>query len=98
MGRIGTLLLGVILGGAGIYTALFHHVVRSKDGFELIAKSDASLTDTYVDIRQFRVQDWAEHRELALAVITAKKDHLMGDAGNNSMVEKVEHVIDQWRR
>ncbi len=43
-----------------------YHVVRANDGFHLIPRSSARLTEPYVDIRQFTIEDWDEHQGLAI--------------------------------
>ena len=57
-----------------------YHVVRSSDGFHLIAKSPPRLSETFVDIRAFSVADWTGHPQLASALVQANKQHLLGDS------------------
>lgn len=84
MKRLGTFLLGMIAGAAAFYVALNYHLVRTSDGLHLVAKTSATLRDTYVDVRAFGPLDWAQHVPLGMALNesgqTALKDAAVGDA------------------
>lgn len=94
MSRIGVLLLGIVLGAAGMFTALKYHVVRADDGVHLIPKMSSDFTDVYVDIRPFTVTDWNEHRGLAVALVEAEKGYLLEDAAETSLRQSVDAVLD----
>jgi hypothetical protein len=85
MSRLGTFLLGMVV-GIVLYTAAAHfHVVRARDGFHLVAKQMPQLSETYVDVRQFTLADWVNHPQLAAALAKANKQYLIGDSAANSL-------------
>ena len=87
-----TFVLGMITGGALLYGALNYHVVRAKDGFHFIAKTRSGLADTYVDIRDFRVADLANHPDLVEALVRANK----GDLTLNTAADALQNGIDRF--
>ncbi len=90
MRRLMTFIFGVAIGAALIFAAQRYHLVRSSDGFYLVAKTETTLSEAYVDIRQFRLTDWAEHPALATALIQAKKEHLLGEAAQSSLRDTLQ--------
>jgi hypothetical protein len=98
MSRVGALVLGILVGAAGVYTSLHYHVLRTDEGYEFIPKSSTTFSQTYVDTRQFGVSDWMEHKELAQAVMSAKKEHLFKDAAIGNLEEGISNVFDKLRK
>ncbi len=74
------LIVGALIGGALVYGALQYHIVRAAKGHYLVPKTSVTFSDSYVDVRDFGVADWASHRELAEAVL---------DSGNEELIESV---------
>ncbi len=69
MSRLTAILLGMILGGAGVYVGFTYHVVRVGDKqFLFVPKLRAELKDVYVDVRQWDAAEWQKHPELAEAL------------------------------
>jgi hypothetical protein len=96
MSRFGTFLLGMVV-GIVLYTATTHfHVVRARDGFHLVAKQSAQLSETYVDIRQFTMADWVDHPQLAAALTKANKQYLIGDSAATSLQESASQLVPAW--
>lgn len=93
MSRIGALIVGVLLGAGGLYGALNYHVVRTVAGLEWVPKKASTLTETYVDVRQFGAKDWLEHRDLAKALIDAGKRDLIEDTTVDSLLEGVREAV-----
>lgn len=92
MKGLGPFLLGVVVGGALTYGASSYHVLRSDDGFDFIPKAGCNFSDIYVDIRGFEPQDWAEHKELVLALMKAQRSDLLKD----STSAHLRRTIDGW--
>lgn len=88
------LLLGAALGAGGMFVAQGYHVLRTADGFELVRKVRPGFELTYVDLRDYQADDWLAHPQLALAVLEAKKDHLIKDAATRA----VRQAIDQFAK
>jgi hypothetical protein len=98
MRRLFWLFFGILIGGAAILTALNFHIVKTNKGFELVPKTSLGLSDAYVDIRNFNVTDWANHKQLAADMVAAEKDHLLGDAAHESIGDEIKLWLDKVRR
>ncbi len=85
MGRLLTLLVGVVIGGALVYGSMEYHLVRTQDGFISVAKINPAWNDTYVDVRNFGFDDWGRHKDLVAALLAAKKEQVLGDAAEGAM-------------
>ena len=96
MSRLGTFLFGMIVGFLLYAGVTNFHVVRARDGFHLVAKQNANLSETYVDIRQFSLSDWTNHPQLAAALAKANKQYLIGDAAAASLQEGVNQLVPAW--
>lgn len=97
MGRPGTFVLGMVVGAGLLWAAMHYHVVRSSDGFFFVAKIRNDLSDPYVDIRDFALRDWEDHRPLAAALIRSRQSHLMGDSSMQLFREKMDAVLENLR-
>jgi hypothetical protein len=73
--------MGMIV-GAGLMTFAFkYHVMYAKDGLVLVPKKQASLSDLYVDVRNWRPSDWQAHPELVQSVMAhGRTDVISGPA------------------
>lgn len=80
MRRILSVLFGVLLGAAGMWTAMNYHVLRTKDGFACVPKYRAHLAGTFVDVREWGVTEWTEHPELVMTLERNKRTEIIGDA------------------
>jgi len=84
MGKIYTFVLGMAAGFGMYHLALSYHVIRASDGLHLTPKVAATLTDTYIDIREFTAADHAEHPQVIAAVLNSGdaelQKQLLGDA------------------
>jgi hypothetical protein len=97
MGRLATFILGILVGGGLIYGALTHHVLHTSAGFELVPKASATFDDSYLDVRNFTLADWAEHRGLVAAIVNAKKEHILGEAAEAGIEQGVIQMLDEFR-
>lgn len=93
MGRLGSFIGGIVVGGVAVYVGLKYHVVRANDGFHLVPKLQAQFDDAYVDIRQFGFEDWNKHRSLAVAMAQADKGYLMQETSTDSLRQSVNSVL-----
>ena len=93
-GRIGAFLFGFIAGGSFVLASLKYHVIRAEDGVHLVPKMGATFQETYVDVRGFTPRQWAEHPNVAAAMVRANKGHLMKDAAINSLFDSVEGLLE----
>lgn len=98
MRRLFWLFMGLVIGGAGILTAVNFHVVKTDKGLELVPKQTLGLSEAYVDIRKFSASDWADHKQLAADMVAAEKHHLIGEAAKESIGEEIKTWLETVRR
>jgi len=94
MSRIAVFFLGCVVGGAGVFTSLKYHVLRTDQGFQLVPKLSATFSGTYFDVRKFGLDDWTEHKTLAAAVVHAGKQDLFKDSASDSLRQGLEGVLN----
>jgi hypothetical protein len=95
MNRVGAFLLGLAIGVVLTFVGLRYHVVRANDTFHVVPRQGGSMEDLYVDIREFDLKDWNQHRSLAIDLIAAKKEHLIRDAASNSISKRLENLFGE---
>lgn len=93
MGRLGTFILGFLLGGAVVWWSLHYHVVRANDGFHYVPKVTSTFSESYVDIRSFGFEEWNQHRELAFALTQADKTSLMQGVATDAFENAVNSAL-----
>lgn len=93
MGRIGTFLLGTVVGGVAVFGSLQYHVLHAESGFHFVPKATVSFGDTYVDIREFTAQDWANNPDLALAVTRSGNQELMQGAAVDAVNASLQRFL-----
>lgn len=97
MSRLGSILFGVVLGAGLVYGALNYHVLRTTEGIEFVPKLSTNFSDTYLDVRQYGVSDWADHEQVARAVVKSGKDYLLKDSATRSVQEGINSLWDKVR-
>ncbi len=98
MSRLSTFLLGMVAGAALLQGVTTYHIVRASDGFHLVAKQPARLSETYVDIRTFTPPDWAGRPQLASALVQANQQQLIGDSAAAALQDKAKQLIPDWTK
>lgn len=96
MSRLSSFLLGMVAGAGLLQGATNYHIVRANDGFHLVAKQPARLSETYVDVRGFTMTDWAGHPQLATALVQANQQQLLGDSAAGTLQEKAKQLLPEW--
>ena len=94
MGRISNFLLGIIVGAGAVYGSLKYHVVHAEDGMHLVPKVSSSFDEIYVDIRKIGPTDWHEHKSLAVALVQADKEDLIGDTTAHYFRQSLHEVLN----
>jgi hypothetical protein len=85
---------GMICGGALLFGAMHYHFIRGNDGISLVPKISNNLSDIYVDIREFQLTDWQQHKPLAAAILDSNQAHLLEDSSLNSFRESMRGLVD----
>lgn len=97
LGRISAFVTGILIGAVLMFVGLKYHVVRADDGLHLVPKFEAKFSDAYVDVREFGITDWDEHRELAMALMRADKGHVLQDTATDAVGESVRGALEALR-
>jgi phytoene/squalene synthetase len=87
-------LLGMICGAALLFVAMHYHVVRGNDGVVLVPKISNNLSDVYVDIREYQLSDWKEHKPLAAAIMKSSQAHLIEDSAHRAFGDSMRGLVD----
>lgn len=77
MRRLIALILGVAIGGGGVFAAFQYHVVRTQEKWLVVRKQRADWRDAYVDVRGWTYREWGAHRELSSDLIAAGRGDLV---------------------
>jgi hypothetical protein len=96
MPRLPSFFAGVVSGAALLYVAMNFHVLRAGDGFHLVAKQPPRLSDVYVDIRGFSMADWANHPQLAAALVQSNREYLLGGSAAGAFQENAKQLLPAW--
>lgn len=97
MSKLGTLLIGIVIGAAGLYTAMGYHVIRAADGHHFVPKQSFNFSECYIDIREFTISDWSEHAGLAQDLVKADKSELLTDAAQATLQNTVGEIFQKRR-
>jgi len=93
MRRLMTFLMGVVVGGLLLWAALQYHLLHTNQGLKLVPKVNAGLAKTYVDIRGFKVTDWAQNTDIVLALTNANERELMGNAADDALRNGLDRLL-----
>lgn len=96
MGRSGWFIAGVLTGAGMMFSSLTYHFLYTKDGLKAVPKTTASLSETYLDVREFTAADWAEHKTVMAAVIQADESELLESAAVNSLRDGFDHWASRF--
>ncbi len=94
MSRIGWFVSGVIAGAVLMFGSLKYHFLYTKDGLKAVPKLSATLSETFLDVRDFSASDWAEHKSVMAAVIQADESELLQSAAIDSLRDGVGSWVD----
>ena len=85
---------GMICGAIMLYVAMHYHVVRGKEGVFLVPKIRNQLSGAYVDIRDFQLSDWQQHKQLAAAMVKNNQSDLLQDASLSGFRSHVGNLVE----
>lgn len=93
-GRIACFFAGLFVGAVMIYCGLKFHIVRADDGIHFVPKLSAKLSEAYIDVREWDITQWNEHRGLAAAITQAEKSHFFQDAASQTLHSQINSALD----
>lgn len=85
---------GMLTGAVLMYGSMHYHLVRGEEGFFLVPKISNNLQDVYVDIREYTLADWKEHKPLAAAIMKSNRSELLSDTTLTGFRENVHSLVD----
>ena len=89
MRRLMATVFGTCLGIGIAYVAFEYHLVRSESEYVFIPKPQASLVDSYADIREWDISQWKEHRELAKAISAHGRSDLIKQSVTEDLLDRL---------
>lgn len=95
MHRITWFLGGFIAGIVALLIVQQYHIVRAEEGLHLVPRVSAGYDDIYVDIREFKLTDWRDHEQLAMAMVKNDKEHLLKDSAVNSVYDSIDSFFSR---
>ena len=77
----------LVLVGAGLmYYALSHHIVKTRKGTVVVPKRSLDVSDTYVNVIEWKAKDFADHPVLTRALIEhGHQDVVVGAAADSAL-------------
>ena len=66
-----------------------YHFVMSDDGFLVIPKTQSALKNIYVDIRDWSLQDWGDHPDVARALIQNGRSEMITTGATQNAIEQL---------
>ncbi|NND99516.1 MAG: hypothetical protein HKN47_19550 [Pirellulaceae bacterium] len=73
---------------------MHYHVVRSQEGVVLVPKISNNLSDIYVDVREFDLVKWKQHKPLAAAIVQSNQAHLLEDSSLRTFGKTIRGLVD----
>ena len=83
----------MLTGALLLYVGMHFHFVRGDGGVFLVPKTQSSLSDIYVDIRDFRLDHWKAHKPLAEAIMASNQKHLANETPPLAFRDSVEGMV-----
>jgi hypothetical protein len=68
---------GVMTGGVLAVAGMNYHLVRTTDGFTYVPKRNAGIEDTYLDIREWTLNDWTNHPDFVWSIYKNDQQELI---------------------
>lgn len=78
-------LMGLFLGGGGLYCADRYHVVQTRDGLIVVRRAvPVYLRSTYADVRSWTESKWSQYPELTSALWQAGYHNVLSGGGGDA--------------
>jgi hypothetical protein len=96
--NLGNFVSGMVVGGVLVWGSQTYHVLRTDQGIQLVPKMQPSFAETYLDVRQFGISDWARHKTVAAAVVAAGKQEVFTQHASETVTQGVGDLVREWNR
>jgi hypothetical protein len=94
MGRIKWFVLGAVAGSGMTMASLKYHFLYTNGGLKAVPKQSATLSETFLDVRDFGASDWAEH-EKVMAAVMSHDPAILESAAVNSIRDGLDRWVDR---
>ncbi len=91
MGRLYTLLLGIVIGFALCMVIFTYHVIHSREGLHLVKKVPPRLEQPYVDLREVALTDLDPN--VIEALRRANLGRLLGEEIRHRLGEQLDEFL-----
>jgi hypothetical protein len=91
VGRLYTLLLGIVIGFALCMVVTTYHVIHSREGLHLVKKVPPRLEQPYYDLREVRLADLDPN--ILEALRRANLQRLLGDELQHRVKEQIDEFL-----
>ena len=94
MGKLKSLVLGMLLGAGGMYAGLQYHVLHAEEGMLIVPRvPQQRIQDSYADIRKWDGGTWTARPRVALAVAEYGRSDLITDGVSSSLLDDLRQSI-----
>ena len=94
MGRVKSLLAGVVLGAGGMYAGLQYHLLQADEGFLIVPRAPQQhLQDAYADVRQWDAAAWTARPRLSLAVTEHGRGDLIASGVSSGVIQELRKTF-----
>lgn len=90
---MGRFVMGIIVGIALTIGAQRYHVLNTDQGIQFVPKLVQGFGETYLDVREFTLDDWSRHKSVAAAVVHAGKESILRDGASETLVDGMDDVL-----
>jgi hypothetical protein len=98
MGKMFVCLVGVVLGGGGMFFSYNYHVVRAEKEWLCVPRKSTGLADVYADVRAWRAADWQQHGDLARSLVAHGRGDLVVVPAARGLLDDVLEGLTGPRR
>ena len=100
MNRFTSFVAGIVVGAIGLHGSTNFYAVHTDAGVKVVRKAAPKVEFPYVDVRQFSLEDWRRHKDVAIALNQAGQGGVLKDSAldsiGGSIGNSVTNTFEQW--
>ena len=94
MGKLRSLLVGLLMGAGGMYVGLQYHLLQADEGYLIVPRTPQQrLQDTYTDVRDWDAGAWTARPQLALAVTQHGRGDLISEGVKTNLLDSLRESL-----
>ena len=99
MGKLKSLLVGLLMGAGGMYAGLQYHLLQAEEGFLIVPRTPQQrLQDAYADVRDWDAGSWSSRPQLALAVTQDGRGDLISEGVKSNLLDSLRESLSPVRQ